>query len=385
MRSIRVSEFIDAVNELIGSECVVEGEVANYSVSQGKWIFFDLKEGNSLLSCFSTIFMLPHRLDDGARVRVTGYAKVHEKSGRFSFTTHKVEYIGEGSLKREYELLKKRLELEGLFLDERKRILPIFPSRIAVVASADSAAWGDFKKIINSRWAGLFIDLFPVRVQGEGAIEDIMLACAFINRSEITYDILVLIRGGGSLEDLAAFNSEIIARAIYASRIPVVVGVGHERDETLADFVADVRASTPSHAAEIITPQKKDVVEQLDQSIDFMLQEEMHAVSKKKSDVTQLDNRLFQIAETLVQIPGQVLQDFKYVCERFESTLLHRIQTVQYAQAMFSSLDPQRVLKRGFAIVRSKKGVVVRSPNQVDKAEKVVIELAEDKINAIVI
>src|SRR3989338_4261154 len=284
---LSVSQFISQVNDILAGTFTVEGEVSQYKISQSKWIFFDLKDDTSCLNCFSTVFMLRPPLEDGMRVRVTGYPKIHEKSGRFGFTVQQVEVVGEGSLQRAYLLLKEKLGKEGLFAVERKRALPELPERIGVIASRDSAAFGDFKRILNNRWGGVEVTLRHVAVQGEGAVREIMRAFHDFNESSLLPDILVLIRGGGSLEDLAAFNSEEVVRAIYSSRIPVMVGVGHERDETLADLAADVRASTPSNAAEIVVPERRDFMAQLDFTLERMGEGVEHSIALRKHELSR--------------------------------------------------------------------------------------------------
>src|SRR3989344_3282465 len=220
-RVFTVSEFIDHINALVATDVhAVEGEISGFNLSQGRWVFFDLKDEKveSKVGCFMMAFKLKTPLEDGMKVRVIGTPKVHEKSGQFRITVEQVELVGEGALKRAFELLKKKLAGEGLFADERKRPIPRFPERIGVIASRESAAFGDFK---------------------------------YFQTAKPRPDVLVLMRGAGSLEDLQAFNSEEVAYAIFGSKIPVVVGVGHERDESIADYVADLRASTPSNAAEL--------------------------------------------------------------------------------------------------------------------------------------
>jgi exodeoxyribonuclease VII large subunit len=358
-----VSEFIGQINSIILGEFTIEGEVSQYKVSQGKWIFFDLKDEQSLLSCFSTIFMLPTPLEDGMKIRVKGYAKIHEKSGRFSFTVQSVELVGQGSLQRAYQLLKIKLEKEGLFAIERKRPLSRFPERIGIIASLDSAAFGDFKRIVNNRWGGVELITRHVAVQGETAVDDIVSAFQEFNENKILCDVLVLTRGGGSLEDLAAFNSEAVARAIYSSRIPVVVGVGHERDESLADFVADVRASTPSNAAERVVPERKEMERELIFTLEQMGQTCQHALAVWQQDVKHIQQQIVQsLADKMTTIKRELVS----------------------AETLFKNVDPKRILKRGFSIARTKQGVILREREQVDTGDTLVIELAKGKIQGIV-
>jgi exodeoxyribonuclease VII large subunit len=356
---LSVSEFINQINGIILGEFTIEGEVSQYKVSQGKWIFFDLKDETSVLSCFSTVFMLRQPLEDGMRVRVKGYPKIHEKSGRFSFTVQSVELIGQGSLQRAYQLLKIKLEKEGLFAPERKRSLPRFPERVGIIASLDSAAYGDFKRIANNRWGGVELVTRNVAVQGEMAVTDIVGAFQEFNENAILCDVLVLIRGGGSLEDLAAFNDEAVARAVYSSRIPVVVGVGHERDESLADFVADVRASTPSNAAERVLPERREVVSELTYTLEQMEQSIIHMFAVQRQEIKQAETAMAQA-----------------LLRRF-AAFKHELTN---AETLFKNVDPKRILKRGFSIVRTGDGTLVREAKQVDTGDALMIELAKGEI-----
>jgi exodeoxyribonuclease VII large subunit len=377
---VSVSEFIEQINNLVAGEFAIEGEISQYKISQSKWIFFDLKDITACLSCFSTVFMLPIPLQDGMRVRVVGYPKIHEKSGRFSFTVQKVEPIGQGLLQQAYVLLKAKLEREGLFDARRKRLLPRIPERIGVIASRDSAAWGDFKRIIHNRWRGVEIILCHTSVQGETAVADIVEALKNFNESKDMYDVLVLLRGGGSLEDLTAFNSEEIVRAIYASKIPVLSGIGHERDETLADLVADVRAATPTHAAQIIVPERKDFINQLVVEFDYIGQTLAHQIFQKRKLIEQ--RFLYVLSQFGVRIERikNIIETFKYSHSLLEREMFKCAEFFEGASRLFKNVDPEHILKRGFSIIRKEGGVLVRSAAQVDKGEKIMIELAEGQL-----
>src|SRR3989344_5195589 len=254
---ISVAQYLDLVNDRlreVPSDVGVEGEVSDLRVSHGKWVGFDLKDaqGGGVLKCFMTVWQLSVPLEDGMRVRVTGGAKVSDRFGKFQLDVRTVELVGEGALKRAYLALKRKMQDEGLFDGARKRPIPRFPERIGLITSREAAAYGDFLRVLGNRWGGVEVDFVPVHVQGGNAVPDILAAFEHfhhLGESERP-DVLVLTRGGGGLEDLHAFNDESVARAVFSSRVPVVVGVGHERDESLCDFVADVRASTPSNAAE---------------------------------------------------------------------------------------------------------------------------------------
>lgn len=377
-----VSQFINQVNDLIVGEYSIEGEVSQYKISQNKWIFFDLKDEAAVLNCFSTVYTMHTPLEDGMRVRVTGYPKIYEKSGRFSFTVQKVELLGEGSLQRAYQLLKSKLTLEGIFDTERKRPVLEIPERLGVVASRDSAAWGDFKRIVSNRWGGVEIFLQNVSVQGENAVEEIVEAIKSFNHSSVRYDALVLIRGGGSLEDLAAFNSEQVVRAIYESRIPVVSGVGHERDETLADLVVDVRASTPSNAAELLVPERKDFINKLLAHQDYLAQTLEFQLHKKKQNVKQFFLVSAHQYGLRLEQAKNLLATWKRVPELLDGRRLEKQKFLSSAAILFKNVNPKTLLKRGFSITRKLNGQIVRAAGDVDKGEKIMIELGEGEIGA---
>ena len=207
---ISVSEFIAILNETLTfayPEVIVEGEVSSFKVNQGKWVFFDLKDPDSTLGCFMPLFSLKLPLEDGMKVRVTGSPRL-TKWGKFSFTVRSVELAGEGELKRAMALLKAKLEAEGLFEQERKREIPVYPARIGLITSGQSAAYSDFIKILQTRWSPVTVILADIQVQGASAPDQIVSALEYFNSGAEQVDTLVLIRGGGSLEDLQAFSTE---------------------------------------------------------------------------------------------------------------------------------------------------------------------------------
>ncbi len=375
-----VSEFIEQINGIIAGEFVVEGEVSQYKISQGKWIFFDLKDDKAVVNCFATVFNLSQPLEDGMKIRVLGYPKIHDRSGRFSITVQKVELVGEGSLKKAYLLLKKKLEDEGLFNTERKRELPELPAKIGVIASRDSAAFGDFVRILNNRWSGVEINLYNVAVQGEQAVGEITEAFNYFNTHDTQCDVLVLIRGGGSLEDLAAFNNEFVVRAVYGSKIPVVCGVGHERDESLADWAADKRASTPSNAAEIVVPDKEDFIAGLDYSLEHIFGSMQNKIMRWRRLVEQNLYTISSVLEAPLQKCHNLISNFERAPQILQTILNRRQAFVLSAQMLFKNVDPKQVLKRGYSLMRDKKGTLIKSANQLDIGDEFVVELGHGEL-----
>lgn len=377
LNTFSVSSFVSQVNDIIFGEYIIEGEVSQYKVSQGKWVFFDLKDENAVLGCFSTVFMMRQPLADGMKVRVLGYPKIYEKTGKFSFTVQKIELVGEGSFKKAYLLLKEKLEKEGLFNPERKRSLPEIPERIGVIASRDSAAWGDFKRIVSNRFGGVELVLRHVNVQGGEAVADVVQAFQDFNAYPHRLDAVVLIRGGGSLEDLSAFNDEAVVRAVYASRVPVITGIGHERDITLVDYAADVRASTPSNAAELVVPDRTDFLLKIECDQDFMRQQLEHSIAFARQLLEAQALKFKQSFAEILTPFERLLERFAQLPERLQIHLETYQNTVRQASTLLVNVDPQRLLKRGYSITRTPEGKIISSAHDLAAGQRVVVAVAD--------
>jgi exodeoxyribonuclease VII large subunit len=258
-----VSELTGRVRDLLAAAFAgvwVEGEISNFRDAQSGHLYFTLKDEKAQVKCVcfrTTAMRLKFRPEDGLKVRVRGSVSVYEARGEYQIYVDNIEPVGLGALQLAFEQLKKRLEAEGLFAAERKKPLPMLPNRIGLITSPRGAAVRDVVRILRRRFHNVHLTVYPVRVQGEGAAAEIVKALKFFNQKTLV-DVLILARGGGSMEDLWAFNEEIVARAIFASEIAVISGVGHETDFTIADFVADVRASTPSAAAELVVQTRRE-------------------------------------------------------------------------------------------------------------------------------
>jgi len=379
-----VSEFVNEVNALLAFPVAIEGEVSGFSVNQGKWVFFDLKDEKeeALAPCFMVAWNLKTPIEDGMRVRVYGSPRIHPKSGKFSVTVERVEPVGEGALKRAYELMRKKLESEGLFADERKRALPRFPEHIGLVASRESEACGDFIRILNNRWSGATVHLYHVQVQGEAARPQITEAINYFSSPEAPQvEVLVIVRGGGSLEDLQAFNSEDVARAIFASRVPTVVGVGHERDESIADYVADVRASTPSNAAERVVPEKREIRIQLGSMADRIssLYQAILVDHQHRIDVSV--NAIFRVFTGQADRYLNLMSVLKVHLGRFGDRLVHYKGAVDLLARTVANLNPERLLSRGYAIVRSG-GKIVKNASSVGRGNEIEVRLSKGRLGA---
>src|ERR1700688_881412 len=262
-RAFTVTELTAKIRDLFArnfTDIWVTGEISNCHEAQSGHIYCTLKDERAQVKCVcfkNQLRTMKFRPEDGLRVTVRGSISVYESRGEYQIYVEHIEPVGLGALQLAFEQLKKRLEAEGLFAAESKKPLPLLPSRIGLITSPSGAAVRDVVRILRRRFRNVHLTVYPVRVQGDGASKEIVRAVQFFNR-RLMVDVLILARGGGSLEDLWAFNEEEVARAVFASEIPIISGVGHETDFTIADFVADVRASTPSAAAELVVQTRRE-------------------------------------------------------------------------------------------------------------------------------
>jgi exodeoxyribonuclease VII large subunit len=337
----QVSELIALVNQTLEyayPSVVVEGEVASFKFSKNKYVFFDLKDDQGVVSCFMMVYQLRTQLEDGMRVRVIAQPRL-TAWGKFSLTIREVVPVGEGSIKRAFELLRAKLQKDGLFEADRKRRLPAIPARIGLIASVESAGYADFLKILDERWGGLEVIVGDVQVQGMSAAGQIIRAIEHFNQMADLPEVLVVVRGGGSAEDLAVFNDEALVRALAASRIPTMVGVGHEVDVSLADLVADVRAATPSNAAQLLVPDRQAFIREL----------------------TQLEQRLYErIAVRTAELRRKLDGAAADMLQHINHTLADYRLRVLHAEALLKQLDPKTVLRRGYALIRDAQGRLIR-------------------------
>ncbi len=327
-----VSDFQAVCNQIMEtafSGVVVEGEVASFKVNQGKYVFFDLKDEQSSVGCFMMKFALRFPLEDGMKVRVRAVPKL-TNWGKFSLTVQAVMPVGEGDLKKSFELLKKKLTAEGLFAPEKKRPLPENIVKIGVISSTQAAGYADFCKILNERWGGLELQVAHTQVQGMTAADQIIRALNYLNeRGEV--QVIAVIRGGGSADDLAVFNDEALVRAIAASKIPIITGIGHEVDESLCDLAADVVASTPSNAAQMLSRDRREVIMNI------------------RSDIIRINNLFNTEAEKQISnVREEIL--------RVGNDLVVKITTleneIESQRRILEQLSPEKVLERGYALIR---------------------------------
>ncbi len=424
-----VRELVGQVRELVEQEygdVWVEGEISNCRPAASGHVYFTLKDADAQLPV--VLFrrqaqLLRFRLEDGLHVIVRGRVSVYEQRGQLQMVAETMEPVGAGSLQLAFEQLKERLKAEGLFDAERKRPLPAFPRTVGIVTSPTGAVIRDFLNIVSRRHSGLNVLLCPAAVQGEAAAGEVESALACLNASGLV-DVIVLARGGGSLEDLAAFNSERVARAIAASRLPVVSAIGHETDFTIADFAADLRAPTPSAAAELITAAQHKIEEhlaaqsyRLDRAMHFQLLQTrqhlagirveraesrmatlLHRQEQRLDDVTfrmdaSVNNQIRQAQRNVADLTAAVLrhdprqrlaharQHFAAGGTRLDRALERMMQAhavrLSALHARLHTLSPLAVLDRGYALVLNAQGKLVRSATQVTPGEIISTRLGD--------
>ena len=350
---LSVRQLVDVVNDLLGSvyeNILVEGEVASFKVNQDKYVFFDLKDPEDGTTV--NVFMMKHKLtaptQDGMRVMVRGYPRLTDW-GKFSFTATAVQPVGEGNIKKAFEILRAKLEKEGLFDEERKKPLPDLGTigKIGVVSSTGAAGFMDFIKIVNERRGGLKIVVANTAVQGVDAPLGIIQAIYRLD--SLGLDAIAIVRGGGSADDLAAFNDEALARAIASSKTPIVTGIGHETDTSLADLAADVRASTPSNAAQFLTfdmRQEAFLGEKMLAQIKNVYVQKLYKVSGEAEDVSQGIYRI-------------IMDKLEWAVEK----VLGQMQTIE-------AMNPEVVLRKGYALVRGE--IDVGSVVEVETIDKII-------------
>ena len=395
-RIFSVSEITQEIKSLLEAslhEVWVEGEISNLRPSAAGHLYFSLKDQSSLLNAalFSRAAKdIPFKLADGQKVICFGNIEVYGPRGQYQIIIEKVEPKGVGSLQLALEQLKLKLEKEGLFAPEHKREIPYLPSNIGIVTSLQGAAIKDILKVLDRRFKDVHIVIAPVRVQGEGAKEDIAQAILEFNRynqqasAHEKIGVLIVGRGGGSIEDLWAFNEEVVARAIYASEIPVIAAVGHERDVTVADLVADLRAATPSVAAELVIPPQEELrirLRKLLGDLEYALEDSlgnsadsmdrlMHRMHLGMDHVFELNasdfNALYKKLSLLNPVVGiarsqeKLLDLAKQITVSYAHFIRLRESELKTSVEKLASLSPLGILGRGYSITFTENGALVK-------------------------
>ncbi len=387
-RVLTISELnsqVHGILEVSFPELWVEGEISNCKAYPSGHTYLSLKDDKAQIKAVlfkGSSFGVKFKFTDGLKILARGRVTSYETRGELQFIISAAEPREKGALQLALEQLKAKLQAEGLFDEARKKQLPPFPKIIGVVTSGQGAAVRDVLNVLSRRWPGVIIRVWPVKVQGPGAAAEIADAIRGFNELASETEVLLVGRGGGSIEDLWAFNEEPVARAIVGSAIPVISCVGHETDTTIADFVADLRAPTPSVAAEMVVPEKAAIMDRIAELISAMAQDLRDAVNS-------LGRRLqYAAAHPFLQDPRRMweqrVQRVDDLSLRLPEALRRRLETLALrlgsSAGRLDAISPLNVLARGYAIATSK-GKVLTSASQVKKGDPVAVRLSEGEIN----
>jgi exodeoxyribonuclease VII large subunit len=431
-RALTVSELTARIRDLLAknfTDLSVEGEISNCREAQSGHLYFTLKDEKAQIRCVwfkQDRRGLKFRVEDGLKVTLRGSISVYEQRGEYQIYVESMEPLGLGALQLAFEQLKKRLEAEGLFDPAGKKPLPLLPSRIGLITSPKGAAVRDVVRILRRRFHNVHLTVFPVRVQGEGSAQEIVRALRFFNQRKLV-DVLILARGGGSIEDLWSFNEEIVARAIFDSEIPIISGVGHETDFTIADFVADVRASTPSAAAELVVNTRREfdkhiadlrnaLTEQIRYRI-LVLSRRVHELGARRGFRRPLDllrqqrQRADELTSRLAlglrarleqshrRYTAAHLRIFRFdfrarisalrirlerlsveLGKRMERLVRFKRERLEKLRVQLEERSPLKVLERGYSIVTDSTGAVLRDADVVALGDSLSIQLHKGRL-----
>lgn len=382
-------------------EVVVEGEISQLRNSQGKWLFITIKDQSASVEVFAPAFRLSTLgvLEEGMKVHVYGKPTVYIKTGRLSINASQIVPAGEGALKLAYEKLKAKLENEGLFDLARKRPLPKFIEKIGLITAKDSRAYTDFIKVLSERIGGIKIYFYPVQVQGKDSVASLLEALSYFQERALQLDALVITRGGGSLEDLLSFNDELVARAVFASKIPVISAIGHEEDIALIDLVADKRASTPSNAGELLMEERTKIALQIDKLFEqtfFALNKQIQSAKEKifyqgevlenffASYQNKLNNLLKSLDQAMIlnlsrlDLKNQHIVDLLIALDKnFTNHLEQNKKHLGQLERLLNNFDYHKTLQRGFSLTKTTDGKIISSQQQLSLGQTVSTQLAD--------
>ena len=392
-RTISVSELNNYIKNLLDSDEIlsglsVRGELSNYKVYPSGHHYFTMKDAEGALRCVmfkGSATKLRFKPQNGMSVIAFGRVTVYPRDGAYQLYVNEITPDGVGDLHVAFEQLKEKLLGEGLFDARHKKPLPRYPCAIAVITSPAGAAVRDIIRVLRTRWPLAKVIILPVRVQGVEAPPEIVAALKMANNHSIA-DVIITGRGGGSIEDLWAFNDESVARAIFASRIPVISAVGHEPDVTISDFVSDLRAATPSNAAELAVPDVGEVLDMLHTAGIRARQALGRELRSRRQRLEELANR------RVMQSPMIYLDDKRVMLDRSQERILAATQRKVLANrevfarlaASLDAMSPLKVLGRGYAIARKEDGKIVKAASDVAKGDRIKVRLQEDEIGCVV-
>jgi len=392
LKPVKVSQLNSYIKRILQTDPIlgnvsVIGEVSNLKFHSSGHVYFSLKDETSKVNCFmaaDTSSKLSVNLDEGMEITASGYIYLYERGGSYSLNIRSIEVSGQGDLAVAFMKLKEKLEKEGLFDKKYKKELPVFPHKIAVVTSATGAAVRDITKIIKQKNNYVDILIYPVLVQGPDAAYEISAAIEDINSNYSDVDVIIAGRGGGSMEELWAFNEEVVARSIFNSVIPIISAVGHETDFTIADFVADLRAETPTAAAERAVPDTGIIRENIE-FIKNELERNIKIIAENKRKHLEILNpesfgRDIKSRVIMDQMKIDNLMDsLKENLQTMISDFTHRIKL---AGEILEAGNPDNILTRGYAVVYDKNGKIIRDVSTLNTGELISVKAAKGMINA---
>jgi len=390
MQTFSVQEITRYIHNLFDNDPTLEGlwvqgEISNLTkAASGHW-YFTLKDAQAQLRCVmfrSAAQYVRPKVKAGDEILAHGRVSVYDARGEYQLYVNQIEAVGSvGDLYRQFETLKAKLDAEGLFDQARKAPIPDFPRQIGIVTSPTAAAYQDMQNVLRRRFPLVKLILSPAQVQGQDAAPQIVRALGRLNQYT-DVDVIIMARGGGSIEDLWCFNDERVARAVAASRIPVISGIGHEIDFTIVDFVADLRAPTPSSAAELATPNQEDLLIDLDRraaELDALfsgsLTDRQRALAQAQQSLAYAApiKAIRQAQQQLAQLKSRLHRTIRQDVERLDERLSARIKALDAA-------NPAHILARGYALVRDEEGAIIRSASQVSFNQRLTVQLHDDPI-----
>ncbi len=367
-------------------QVAVKGEISNYKIYPSGHHYFTLKDSNSTLKCVmfrSNTIRLKFQPENGMKIIAMGRVSVYPRDGAYQLYCTAIAADGVGDLHAAFEQLKTKLATQGLFDQSHKKEIPAFPARIGVITSSAGAAIHDILRVLRARYPLTKVLLLPVRVQGSEAPEEIAAAIRYANAHKMA-DVLIIGRGGGSIEDLWAFNDERVAYAIYESDIPTISAVGHEVDVTISDFVADLRAATPSNAAELAVPDQNSIRQHLDGISDSLITSQLRRLENAKRHLKLLSSS-YALTDPYRQISKrrETLNQYQIQLTSVQKQLIHakKLSFVGLASKL-DTLSPLKVLSRGFSIAQNADGKLIRSVKQITNGEQLHITVNDGVISA---
>ena len=371
------------------SDVLVKGELSNFKAHSSGHMYMSLKDESGVMRAVmfrSAAARLNFRPQNGMKVIAHGRVAVYERDGQYQLYIDDMQQEGQGDLYAAFEQLKKKLAAEGLFDPKHKKPLPKYPKKVGVVTAPTGAAIRDIINVLSRRFSYSDVVLYPVLVQGENSAASIVSAIEYFNATKLA-DVLIVGRGGGSIEDLWSFNEEVVARAIYDSRIPIVSAVGHEIDFTISDFVADLRAPTPSAAAELVVPSQIELNEKFNNVYRMLYRQAMQVIERGRMRVERCSDRpVFKNPVSKINDERQYLDSlshmFKTACK---AALRTKRQELAEAAAKLNGLSPLGTLGRGYSLTKDDSGRVVRSVSQVNSGDMINVTVADGDFSARVV